>query len=235
MVKGLPANAGIGERAADRQVEVVGPRLGREAAVGQRPVQHIDPEITPPDVDIVLARGRRVRRHRSGRDPAAAHLDHDAARGERLAVAVGRADEARDVARATRAHDSQWLGPGDASEVDSRRGDLPGVQAKLALPGGPEKHLGGLHRGSDGGRQPAYDEEQQQHGVRHASKESVWMLTWGRPYQREAGEDRGGSQGSKVERRRKGLGKAGTYIRKQEKRGRGQNPVAVRGDGGNVS
>jgi hypothetical protein len=51
MAEGLAADASVGERAADREVEVVRPRARREA-VSQGGVPHVHPQLLAAGVDV---------------------------------------------------------------------------------------------------------------------------------------------------------------------------------------
>lgn len=131
----LPADAGVGEGAADGEVEVVRPRPRRHAA-RQRGAEHVDPQLLAAGVHV-----RAVRRHVDPRRAAAAHglhVDDDAAGGEGLAhggVAaaaerdgerpprggVGGAQELRHVAGGAREQHGRRQRRRDVAEVHRRR------------------------------------------------------------------------------------------------------------------
>jgi len=122
----LPADARVGERAADGEPEVVRPHAWRQA-VSQRRAEDVDPQLLSAGVDERLRAGRgHVDAWRAVTAPERAHVHDDAARCERLA--------APGVALPARRH----------GERRGRRGGEPDELGDVSGRGGMEH---GLRRG----------------------------------------------------------------------------------------
>jgi hypothetical protein len=157
----LPADASVGERAADGEPEVVGPHAGRQA-VSQRGAEDVDPQLLPADVDERLRDGHVD----AGAAPQRAHVHDDAARGERLAapgVALparrhrersdrrgGEPDERGDVGRRGGVEHGLRRGPRHLAEVRRRLRRRVAVRADPRRDAQPEK----IVREAGGGQWP---------------------------------------------------------------------------------
>ena len=86
MLERLPADARIGERAADGEPEVVRPHAWRQAVLKRR-AEDVDPQLLSAGVDERLRAGRgHVDAGRAVTAPERAHVHDNAARGERLSA-----------------------------------------------------------------------------------------------------------------------------------------------------
>ena len=156
----LPADAGVGERAADGEVEVVRPGPRREA-VRQRGVQHVHPQLLAAGVDVAPV-------HRHG-EPVVApccdgerrHVDDDAAGGrglapggvaaapggdrERRGAGAGRPQQRGDVGRARRVEHGRRA----PRCVHGHVGAEVGGRARRGLGVRADARCGGINVGED--------------------------------------------------------------------------------------